>query len=912
MFNPTRSLDLRSLCAALALIISAPPALAGANPSTIPFGEATANSLKSALRVSDLSLQQIDNAPTRAERADVVFSLDGQSVTLSVYPHSVRAQDFQVLVDDGKNGLTAIDPGPARTIRGILKEFPEAVVTGSITAAGMDLRIQLPSGKAYGLTAARRYLPSATAATYALYDLESSTERDGACGSHFQPGGGLGAAEEKGPGDCEPVGPFIARIGCDTEAPFIATFPGTTAEKLAAATQWIEDNVNEINAVVYELPPLSTTHVIARIVLRTAANDIYADTASGNTVLSRLRTEWRTTQADADAELATLWLGRNLDGNIVGLGSLGGICSPSGCWVEKRFGNQRLNLLAHEIGHNWGTFHCDQMNGTNDMCTVCTSPCPIMRSILISCSNPEFSQCSLDEILSRRPAFACIEDVGFVAPTVLDGTTVLNDGDLVTLPEALTGQTSSKTLQIRNNQNCTLPIQVRVTNATAQFTLSNPPTSIPPLGTVPIVVEFSATFAGDYTANLEITTQGIMSGYDFSLDLEATAGVGTNLPGATGLLCPLPWATTPQPEEVDFQWSPTDFVESFQFQILSSTDQVLYNKTGIRAYSERPIGLSVPVGQSYLWKVTAHNVNGSTPVASGFVVDPSVAVAELDISYRNIPIANNPTLNLPLNPIEFSFDFDISNDTAVELNVLNVLLPDNFSARFVKEFGSGTDGFGNGELSARVRPCSDITLRMFSTLDPGELGGTNPIMGTLEFDTNDPAIPHFTLNLCFRCEPLSCVGDPFSGCGVVTHVTQGGCWHFVADCGTEFGIRNFGNFSIGDTIWVAGAVDPDAVFCFPQVQLPQIPDPRVGTCITVIGELLDGDPCFVEPCPMRLRTGSGVVYDVENTVGFQTGDRVTVTGGFQPYYSISSNPQGLIFGNTIERAAGSGRFETGG
>jgi len=899
----------------LALCLSAPLALADVNPTAAPVGDAVARSLRSALRVGELSLLQINDAPTRAERAQVVFPMDGRMVTLSVYPHSIRAEDFQVWVDDGKNGLTPIDPGPVRTIRGNLREIPEAIVTGSITSEGMDVRIQLPSGTTYGLTAARRRLPTATATTYALYDLEASTERDGDCGSQLTPGA-VPLAGEKDPGDCEPVGPFIARLGCDAEVPFINTFPGTTAEKRAAAQQWIEDNVNEINAVVYELPPLSTTHVIARIVLRTAANDIYADTTDGGTVLSRLRTEWRTTQADANAQMATLWLGRNLDGNVVGLGTIGGICGPSGCWVEKRFGNQRLNLLAHEIGHNWGSWHCDQMNGSGDMCTICTAPCSIMRSIIQSCGNPQFSQCSLDEILARRSAFTCIEDVGFVAPTVLDEGVALNDGDVVTLPEALTGQTSVKLLHIRNNQNCVLPIRVRVTSGSPVFTLSDPPTSIPPLGVVPINVAFSATFAGDYAGNLEITTDGIMSGYSFGLDLRATAGVGSNPPGTPALQCPLPWATTPQPGGVKFQWSPTDFVESFQFQILSSTDQVLYSQSGIQTFSHQPVGLSVPVGQSYLWKVTAHNVNGSTPAASGFIVDPSAAVAELDISFRNIPIANNATLNLPLNPSEFTFDFDIRNATAVELNIENVTLPDGFGARFVGGFGAGTDGAGDdqpvGGLSARVKPCSGITLRMFSTLDPGGLGGSDPIMGALEFDTNDPSNPHFTLNLCFRCDPQSCVGDPFSGCGVVTHVTQGGCWHFVADCGTEFGIRNFGDFSIGDTIWVTGEVDPDAVFCFPQTQLPQIPDPRVGSCVTFTGELLDGPPCFAEPCPLRIRTGSGVVYDVENTVGFQTGDRVTVTGGLQPYFSLSASSQGLIFGNSIERSSGSGRFDTRG
>lgn len=902
-----------SLSAALALFVAIPAALGDANPAATLLGDPVARNLRSILKVSDLTLIDIDDAPVQAENSKVVFTLEGQSVTMNVFPHSVRADDFQVLIE-GVNGLTPIDPGPVRTIRGSISEFPGSIVTGSIVPAGMEVRIQLPSGKAYGLTSARRHIPTASATRFALYDLADSIEPVGECGSELPGGGaGLAGAGTKGDDSCEPIGPFICRLGCDTEAPFIASFPGTPAEERAAAQQWIEDNVNEINAVVYEQAPVSTTHIIARIVLRTAANDIYAGISNGSTVLSTLRNEWRTTQADADAQISALWLGRNLDGNVVGLGYIGGVCSPSACWVEKRSGNQRLNLLAHELGHNWGANHCNQNNYPGDVCTVCTASCPIMSSTLISCGNPSFSQCVLDEILDRRTHYECIEDLGFTAPTVLDEGVVLSDGDTVTMPEVLTGQTSTLLLHIRNNQNCTLPIRVRLFNATGQFTLPNAPTSIPPLGTVPVSVEFTATFAGDSTADVEITTDDFLSGYVFGLHLEATAGVGANLPGAAELLCPFPWATTMQPKEVVFQWAPSDFVESYQFQILSSTDQVLYNQPGIRGYSHRPDGLTVPAGQSYLWKVTAHNANGSAPAASGFFVDPAAAVPEMHISHRFIPVANNATLNLPLDPNTITFDFDVQNNSAVELNLSNITIPEGFSLRLIGGFGTGGfEGEGQeGPMLARIRACGGVTLRLFAT-DSTIINGNDPVMGTLEFDTNDPAYPHFAVNLCFRCEPYSCFGDPFSGCGVVTHVTQGGCWHFVADCGTEFGLRNFGDFSIGDTIWVTGAVDPDTEFCFPQVQLPQIPDPRVGACVTVTGELLNGPPCYAAPCPLRIRTSAGAIYDVENTEGFNVGDRVTVEGGLISYSSFANTSQGFIFGNTIERAAERGRFDMGG
>lgn len=894
MPNPTKHPGFVKLLRVAALLCVAGPLAADEPVIAIPAEDALILELKSTLKVSDLSLVTITDAPLAAENAQFTLPLGKETVTMNIHPHSNRTADFTVCVV-GEAGPVMTDPGPVRTVRGSVNEYPGSIVTGSVAPTGMNLRISLPTGSVYGLAAVRRYDAAAPADQYALFDLESSTEAGGTCGNESigssTPGGALAETESA----CAPVGPFVARLGCDTEEFFVRSFPGSEADQRMAAQLWIEETVNEVNALAYEMPPLSTTHQIAKIVLRTAANNIYANITDGETLVDMVQSEWRTTQAEANVSMAALWHGLNVDGSPIGRSSFRDVCAPSGCWVEKFTLGGRAIQLAHEFGHSWGSGHCNQDWGNGDVCTVCTAACPIMNSSLPHCGNPQFSQCSIDEILSARLHFTCIQDLGFVAPVVLDGETTIHNGDTVNLPEVLTGQLSEKILQVRNNQNCSLSVRVRLLNSTGQFNLLNAPVSLPPLSSVPVRLRFNAPFAGDYTARLEITIEDLPTGYEFGVTINGRAGVGQFLPRVPALLCPRESATTAQPGTQTYEWSAANYVESYQFQIINDSNEVVYNRSGIRMYNHRPDGLTVPAGRSYTWKVTAHNVNGATPAAAGFLVDPLAAFPEMHVSYRDIPVANNATLNLPLNPSTTFFDFGIRNDAAVDLLLSDLSVPEGFGAAIFTGI-SNQEGLGEG--TTKIRPCGTATLRL-RVIDPTILSGSNPIMGTIEFNTNDPASPHFIINLCFRCDPYSCVGNPFSGCGVITGATQGGCWHFVADCGTEFGLPDVGQFSIGDTVWVSGAVDPDEDFCFPYVFQPQIPLARVGICFTVSGELLQGPPCFAEPCALRLRTPAGLIYDVENAVGFQVGDRVTVTGGLIEYSSLAPSSQGLIFGNTI-------------
>ncbi len=795
------------------------------------------------LNLSASELIEIDVQPILGNHYSASIMLEGQFRTIRMDPKSMRAAGFSIYRSNGTGGLVGIDPGPVRTMRGSVENVEGSIIAGSILPNGLTAKIRMPSGRMYGLVAVSTVIPGASAKSHILYDLADSAEPNALCGSLASP---MAAPPMNlAGGSCETVGPIIARIGCDIDSAFVngggggCSPPGSCGGGTPGdAEARVIANVNEVSALVFELPPLNTSYEISRIVTRSdEADDIYLaypDSASGQ-ILTALRTEWNNTQVDSDSHLVNLWTGRNLGGLAAGAAYLSDVCRPGVSWTQKH--GLDLQLLAHETGHSWGAKHCNLSGG---LCEgSCGVACPIMRSVLSGCSfgtEPEFGSCTHDEILAARGGYACLQDAGFVAPTFSSEGMELTNGDTLVFDDVLWGQATTKTVQIQNNQDCELPIDVTFQdNASGRFTIISAPQTIEPLGTAAIQLQFQTTdFAGDYFGSTLTTTPGLLSGLNFNVNLQATATVEQNLPGTPRLQCPADRVESPQPSSIPFVWSAVDFVESFEFVVRDGTGTILFSAPGLRKFDFVPLGLSLPIGGTYHWQVIAHNEFGdSTSFSRSFTVNPAEAAPRLVVAHRSIPVDDDGApLNLPLNPSATSFAIEVTNHGVDVLALSNFLVPSDFNLL--------TLGAGN------IRPCRRHLLRLVSTLTPAELMQQNEIVDTLEFDTNDPINPHFVINLCFRCAPEACVGDPFNGTGVLSNFTQGGCYHFQASCGQEFIIDNVGGATVGDTIKVGGVVEGTDPNCFPFDHLPYIPDNSVEITDAV------GRCCFDGLQPPRL------------------------------------------------------------
>ncbi|MBP7936973.1 MAG: hypothetical protein KA354_20205 [Phycisphaerae bacterium] len=116
----------------------------------------------------------------------------------------------------------------------------------------------------------------------------------------------------------------------------------------------------------------------------------------------------------------------------------------------------------------------------------------------------------------------------------------------------------------------------------------------------------------------------------------------------------------------------------------------------------------------------------------------------------------------------------------------------------------------------------------------------------------------------------------FDGCGVITYGPSN-CLLFQADTGDLYVLDNLGDFRLGDRVHVTGIVNPDPG-CAPGCLGASgcIEGNTIHSCIEACGVLVQGVECVL------FQADRGGLYMLEYLNGFGVGDRVRVTGGWNP------------------------------
>ncbi|HYE01600.1 MAG TPA: M12 family metallo-peptidase [Phycisphaerales bacterium] len=339
--------------------------------------------------------------------------IGGEWRAVELWPHSVRAEGFQ-LFEQGPDGrLVEVKPAAERTVRGRLLDAEGSAVAGGIEEDGLYLRVIMPDDRQYWVQPSGDRLPGMPAGTHVVYTADDRIAGDHRCGTddvlHQRPQDGHDHGGDEGERGATV---YTAQLATDADFEFFARYGSSARVQSRIATV-----VNTMN-LQYERE-LDITHVITSSIVRTSEPDPYTSSNS-NTLLDQFRAHWNANHNGITRDVAQLFTGKEVDGSVIGLAWVGVICD----WDDFAYGMVQsdfdglfmsaTDLSAHEIGHNWNAGHC-----------TCSSPAFTMNPWITAINRHQSG--SISSIVAHRNSRSCLTTGGggSVAPNDACASAVL-------------------------------------------------------------------------------------------------------------------------------------------------------------------------------------------------------------------------------------------------------------------------------------------------------------------------------------------------------------------------------------------------------------------------------------------------------------------------------------------------------
>lgn len=431
------------------------------------------------LDLSEASLQELELPGAPIEGFRVEIELDGAPLQVSFNRHSMRSDGFELLVKGEDGRFTPHEPAPVVTYRGGVVGNPGALVAGSLREDGLHALIRLDSERLYGVQPA-----IGTSGRHAVYPMSAILPRDVSCGANDRDHGRASAPTSSGGAEGSNQ---VVQIGVDSDNQFYLD----QGSSVLATQQEIESILNATEAI-YE-SDAGITFEVTVVIVRTFEPDPYAGDIFDR--LDDLLIEWTTDLADVPRDIGHMFTGLGVDSGVIGIAYLEAVCSwdfgfgiSDVEWTDN-FTN-KVALVAHEIGHNFGAFHCD---GTSD--------CQIMCSGLGGC-DPDlssFGSQAKSEINAFKGVIDCLSPEGACGP-VAYGLTAGNTTSLAAFGDASPG--SNLTLVYANpiTAPSTAFVGISANQASTPF---GPATALIDLTSI-LVITTGVSFNDTYQAETEV------------------------------------------------------------------------------------------------------------------------------------------------------------------------------------------------------------------------------------------------------------------------------------------------------------------------------------------------------------------------------------------------------------------------
>ena len=301
----------------------------------VPAGVATA---QSSGHQADARIERV------GDQISLHFELAGQRASATLHRFDNRAPGFRVLVwNDGE--VAQRETEASSLFRGQL----DGAVTGTVIALSRGSRFEaVILEPERGLTwRIQEYGPGTTS----LLVLRERDEQPALfpCGIEHRDGVGF---PELGhipvPRDEHHCDMHLAHVAFDADNAYFR-LQGENLDSTVDRIEFLFAQVAEVFARDVQI-----TMEIPTIIVR--ETPFYAVDGDGGGVLDEFIATWNAEYTDIDRDLAHLMTDRSTPG-IAGLAAVGTVCTSDGYAWSK----DAAPIIAHEIGHNWGAGHCEDL-----------------------------------------------------------------------------------------------------------------------------------------------------------------------------------------------------------------------------------------------------------------------------------------------------------------------------------------------------------------------------------------------------------------------------------------------------------------------------------------------------------------------------------------------------------------------
>ncbi len=367
--------------------------------------------IKHNLNLADVTILNLDLTARPGAPWGTTLRLGGQEYGLEMWPHSLRADDFRLLVADD-HGMVEVWPDPPHTYRGVLLDADGAEVPGSRVAASLKggqltATIALDDDSTWYVQPVTDALAGADPRAHAVFKAGDTLPSGGRCGVTDLGDRTFGQDPDAEEGDgSRATGYKVCDIAFDADSRFFS-LNGSSVPATMADIEMVMNNVE----IIYERDTEITYEITVMVIRTSSGSDPYFSISNPSTMLATFKSVWGGAPFFyIRRDTAHLMTGRDLDGGVIGIAYLNSICqSPSGLGYglsQSRYSlnlDARASLTAHELGHNWNACHCD-------VSPCISSPCLIMCSGAAGCpsNSTAFGPGAISRIVTKKNSSGCL------------------------------------------------------------------------------------------------------------------------------------------------------------------------------------------------------------------------------------------------------------------------------------------------------------------------------------------------------------------------------------------------------------------------------------------------------------------------------------------------------------------------